>query len=344
MAYKKYTLLLLGALALFVLVNLVIWKTTTEAILTKKFSGGDLARMGYLPGSKVPRLDSVDLPKRHLNLADYQGQPIDMITIGDSFSHGGAGGRNAYYQDYIATANNLTVLNISPYKDLDPITTVSLWLNNGYLDKVRPRIVLIETSEKFCAVDLAKPIDFDRTISPEALARHKKVDYYAEWPKIAPINSGNMKFVLNTLLYRFSDHAFSSEVYVGKLRQKLFTARDGERLLFLKFKNFATAEQVATLNDNFNTLAGRLQAKGITLYFMPVVDKYTLYSDYLLKKKHQSSSFFEEFRKLPKNYGFIDTKSILSDELKKGTQDIFYADDTHWGWKASELIFGNKRF
>jgi len=339
MAFKKYTLLLIGAVVLFIATNYAIWKTVTEAILTEKYAGGDLARMGYLPGSKYPRTNSVDLPKRHLDLVDFKGQKIDILTIGDSFSHGGAGGHNAFYQDYIASFNNVTVLNLSPYKDFNTLTTVSLFLNNGYLDILKPRIILIETSERLCFPDMAKPVDFDLFIPQEILDGCKKVDYYVTRPKVPFINSGNFQFLLNTIYYKLSDHAFSSEVFIGPLKQKMFTVRDAERLLHLKYKDFASQEQLEILNDNLNKLSGRLKAKGIVLYFMPAVDKYNLYSDYLLNKKYISGSFFEDFRQLPKNYGFIDTKAILSAELKKGAQDIYYADDTHWGWKASESIF-----
>lgn len=344
MAYKKYALFIIAAVLLFAALNFVIWKTVTETILTKKFAGGDLARLGYLPGSKSERQNFVDLPKRHMNLADYKGGKVDMITMGDSFSHGGAGGRNPYYQDYIASFDNLSVLNISPYRELDAITTVSLFLNNGYLDRFNPRIILIEAAEKFCFTDMAKPVQFDLTIPQQVLDGYKKVDYYAEWPKMSFINSGNLNYLLYSLFYHLSDHAFFGTVYVGKLKQQMFTVSDPDRLLYFKYKKFASHDQLATLNDNLNKLAGRLKARGIALYFMPVADKYTLYDEYLLKNRYQPSSFFEEFRKLPKNYGFIDTKAILSEELKKGEKDIYFADDTHWSWKASEKIFSVVRF
>lgn len=339
MAYKKYTLLFLGTVFLFVVLNGLIWKTVTEDILTQKYSGGDLARMGYLPGSKFRRNISNDLPKRHLDLVDYKGQKIDVITLGDSFSHGGGGGHNSFYQDYIASLDDLTVLNISPYKDFDAITTVSMFLNNGYLDKLKPRIVLIESAERLSFDQMAKPVRFDLSIPQEILEGCKKFDHYFTLPKVSFINSGNLKYLQNIVYYKLSDHAFFSEVYIGKLKQKMFTARDAERLLFLKYKYYPSREQLELMNDNLNRLSDRLQEKGIRLYFMPAVDKYTLYSDYLVKAKYQPSSYFEEFRRLPKKYEFIDTKALLSEEVKKGVQDIYYADDTHWGWKASEKIF-----
>lgn len=107
---------------------------------------------------------------------------------------------------------------------------------------------------------------------------------------------------------------------------------------------FATPANVRSWNDSLNTLAERLAGKGIRLCFMPTVDKYTLYSDYLVRKPFPQSTFFEDLRKLPKHYTLIDTKAILAAEVAKGEKDVFYADDTHWSWKASRLIFDAVRF
>ena len=63
---------------------------------------------------------------------------------------------------------------------------------------------------------------------------------------------------------------------------------------------------------------------------MPCVDKYNLYSDYVVNNPYPRSIFFEKLRMLPKKYFFIDTKAILAAKLCKGEKDVFYADETHW--------------
>jgi hypothetical protein len=80
---------------------------------------------------------------------------------------------------------------------------------------------------------------------------------------------------------------------------------------------------------------------------MPAVDKYELYRDLIVPAdlgRAPRSIFFEELRKLPKSYRFIDTKALLEEELKRGELDIFYADDSHWSWKAPQKIFETVRF
>ena len=90
-----------------------------------------------------------------------------------------------------------------------------------------------------------------------------------------------------------------------------------------------------------------MAAKGIQLVFMPVVDKYELYRELIVAKEQVRAPrgiFFDELRKLPRRYRFIDTKAILEQELKRGELDIFYADDSHWSWKAPQKIFETERF
>mgnify|MGYP000467482794 CR=1 FL=1 len=49
-------------------------------------------------------------------------------------------------------------------------------------------------------------------------------------------------------------------------------------------------------------------------------------------------------RNVNKNYYLIDTKKILEEELLKNEVDIFYADDTHWSYKASNILINNESF
>ena len=74
---------------------------------------------------------------------------------------------------------------------------------------------------------------------------------------------------------------------------------------------------IINLNNNLATI---LKRRNINLYFMLAFDKYNLYSKYIVNNKDGVSTF-------------IDTKAI-----DRGIKDIFYADDTHWSYKASESI------
>ncbi|HEX9078756.1 MAG TPA: hypothetical protein VF795_04140 [Desulfuromonadaceae bacterium] len=341
MRYRRFALAFAVALALFAGGNYVIWKTVTEDLITDRhYQGGDLSRMGYLPGSKFRRRNTTDLPRRHIRLEEYDGRRVDMITIGDSFSNGGGGGYNRFYQDYIATRYGFEVLNIPRHNDLSPLVSIADLARSGFLKRSGARYLLLGVSEKAWR-EMSGPDPLGNTMDEATRKGFKRADYGTPLPRTAFINNGNFKFLLNALLYRFSDHAVFSQVYRAQLLTPLFTAEDSRTLLYLRYRETPGPGQVARLNDNLNLLAGLLARQGITLIFMPCVDKYDLYHPYLRAPRYAPSAFFEELRPLPKHYLFVDTKMILNDLLLRGEKDVYYPDDTHWSWKASLALAGS---
>ena len=81
MTRKQFTIGFLALLLFFVGLNFVIWKCATEVLLTKKFDGGDLARMGYALGSKQYRKVENTLPYRHIGMKEYDGRKIDVLPM-----------------------------------------------------------------------------------------------------------------------------------------------------------------------------------------------------------------------------------------------------------------------
>jgi len=358
--YKKFSISIAILLGCFFIYNLVVWKLFTENLLTDNLSdGGDLVRMGYIHGLKLQRRISYDLPRRHTELEEYTGEKVDLVTIGDSFSNGGGRGRNSYYQDYIAFNNDFTVLNIEPPSEMDFITLAACYLNNGFLEKTGTRYLLISSAERKCLDRFSTPLDFNKNLSMEQLAKLKKKYGGVRQNETAEtsggqrkhvdmINEGNFKFPLYTLYYLFSDHAFFSKTYKKKLTVPLFSVSDGKTLLLyrddLSRLGQSRHDSLIKMNDNLNAFADILAAKGIKLYFMPCVDKYNLYREFIIGSNSLQNAFFEQLRPLPKKYTLIDTKELLLPEVRNGVKDVFYADDTHWNWKASKKIFETVRF
>ncbi len=335
MNFRKFVRIFLLFLAIFIVANYVVWHFWTEELFSKKFDGGDLARKGYLPGVKLFRKTESTLPRRHLQMHDFRGQPIDVLTIGDSFSFGSGRGPNPYYQDFIATNSNVTVMNVYPYPTGDlfvgfsPLSTLAVLYKSGYLDMLKPKYILIESVERYCLVRFAKPLNFTAN-EPlnNVVAYFQKVDEANMFqpPEINFVNDGNLKFLWANLAYRISDN-YKDQVYVFDLNRPLFSVKKDRTLVTLgediRNVRFANKDTVAQLNAAFNKLADILAGKGILLYFMPVVDKYDLYSEFIIDNPYPKSCFFEELRKLPKKYKFIDTKAILLEEIRRGEKDIF---------------------
>lgn len=356
MRFKWFFRIVTGAVLLFALVNFIIWKLDTEMLLTNKYDGGDLARLSYLKKFKHPRKNSVDLPRRHELLTDFSKQ-YDLLVIGDSFTLGIGGGRNLFFQDYIATNSNMRVASLWPYPTDDavsgvsPLTSLILLYNSGLLDAVKPRYVLLESAQRFSVQRFGHPFDFNLTEPPEKMIGfHRDKKYSFDYlPPMGFMNDGNAKYLYHNFMYYFFGKSGSIPSF--RLSWRAFSVEWGDRLLVLpeEVSNtaLATPAAVRLMNDNLNHMAGLLKRKGIELVFMPVADKYELYRDSIVEdgpRSYPRSIFFEELRKQPKEYLFIDTKQLLGEELKRGEQDMYYADDSHWSWKASRKIFETVRF
>ncbi len=348
MRYKKaVSYIILGSI-IFIFLNALVWHVVLQNILGDNANVGDLTRLGYIWYLDDYR-EKTSFYQKKLEKVTYSNinnsEQFDLITIGDSFSNGRGGW---FYQDYIATHLNYRVLNIQLYNKKNAIETISMLSNSGFFKRVKTKNILIECVER--AVDsLSKEVNFQKTEDKNKLIEFYKIAEYKESPeKVFFINTANFKFILYNLFYKFSDNAFFSQVYKKRMSSNLFYTKQNE-LLFHQDeimtidlqKNIDTLNKI---NENLNKLSKKLEDDGIRLYFMPVVNKYTLYFDYIEDNEYSRSNFFENYEKLRKQYYYIDTKKILKDEVQKGEKEVFCADDTHWSWKAAEAIFHHSIF
>lgn len=351
MNYKKFVKLFILCIGIFVIFNMIIWTFFTKKILgtNNDIITGDLARMSYLSKYTHERKNNISLSNKHIEAKDYNFETIDMITIGDSFFNALSGGENPYFQDFLATKKDLKILNLFDLpRSRNSIETVISLSNSGFLKKTKVKYIVIESVQRKIVNNFLVNYDYNKNISLDDINKYynfsnkKTLKNLHYLPPTKFINNGNIKFIGYNLMYNFSDKAFVSKVYKTKLNKKLFSISTGTELLFFKndlrsiSKN--TKSNLKQINDNFNKLSKFLERDGIKLIFMPAVNKYDLYSSFIINNKYPKDPFFEEFRKLNKNYIYIDTKKILLPELIKGRKDIYYIDDTHWSNKASDVI------
>ena len=341
-------------LTIFIALNALIWFSWVKDLTDPKLKKGDLLRLGYLQGFTTPAMQSPPLPAHHIEAKDYNGQKIDMISIGDSFSMGNSL-QVGCYQDHLASHFNISILNIPTQKDLSfhPVTILIQLINSGYLDRIKPKYLLLQSIEREAASRLSSDFNLTKTSTiseleskfskrGNAMQQGDQRDDQSFDFNLKFINNGNWKFVTNNVQYLFRDNAFKSKVIKSKLKQHFFSSPQGDVLLFHRDDYTAARttnpQTMTTVNDNLNILADLLKTKGISLIFMPAPDKLTLYEPYLKKRTYPKSIFFEELRKLPRRYTFVDTKEILAKELSAGVKDLYYQDDTHWSWKAPAAI------
>ncbi len=359
MKYRVAVFWVILSIGAFLLLNYAVWKIWTEELLTS--SSGDLARLSYSTDVKSYRKMVDTLPVRHLGMHQYNGQHVDIITVGDSFSQGGGGGANRYYQDHIASINNATVLNIHPYEKrlengvlvdaFDPVRTLVVLINSGVIDSIKPRHIILESVQRASGIRLAREIDFNETAEIDKLNSFYRKDpnsIYTAQQKLFFINNGNVKVLYNKIMRLFSNKEVGG-VRREKLITGMFDCSTPDVLLYLKDDvntiPSTSGPSISTrANENLNRLDQLLKKRGISFHFMPVVDKYDLYADYIIGNRFGRSDFFEQLRQQERKYNLIDTKMILSPLLKNGLKDVYYVDDTHWSWKASNAIFSQVKF
>ncbi|MFT6895644.1 MAG: hypothetical protein ACJA13_000041 [Paraglaciecola sp.] len=342
MREKKYLSIFSLLTFLFVGFHFITWNLLTKNFFIYKDSMmiGDLGRMSYLTKSLTVRKNEQTLASKHISYSN-EIATIDVITIGDSFSNGGGGGTNSYYQDYIATKQNLNVMNMQS-SNSGYIETVLILNDNGILDKLNPKIIILGSVERRAVDRYAKIIDWKIGLKNNSTSFLDK-EYGDFKPKPSFINNLNYNALLYERLYKYDDNAIFSKVYTADLSKNLFSSEDKNRLLFyfedLTQLSKSNNKSISLLNKNLNQLQKILNEKNIKLYFMPSVDKYNLYSKYIQNNQYQQSTFFETLRPLKKEYSFIDTKMILEKMLDHNISDVYYSDDTHWSYKARKEIF-----
>lgn len=349
---KLFIKILITVILVFIFYHLAVWNFYTSKIfgLDKNIYVGDLARVSYQIDLLDSRESYYNLEKKHFHADNYNNnEPIDMLTIGDSFSHGGAGGKNSYYQDYLATNLDLNVLNLKGLKHSAYLfETILILLNNGELEKLKPKVILIESVSRFALSRFSKDFDFD--IEKSEITIESQIIKKQHIPYIPPL------LQINVANYKVPYYLIRSNFYTKvhplihrlQLKKKLFNIDKGNFLLFhnedIIAANTNAAISMKKLNENFNKLAIKLKELNIKLFFMPIVDKYDLYYDYIIDNPYNKNNFFDELRELKKEYYFVDTKKVLLQEVKNKKRDIFYADDAHWSYKASEAISKDKVF
>jgi hypothetical protein len=226
---------------------------------------------------------------------------------------------------------------------------IIIWINSGLLDLLKPKVIILESVERLALVRFTSKMKWDENASLPFIIKAMKEQDRMPYPPVSMINTGNYKCFIYNLMYCFSPNAFNySEAYRFDLDEPLFSAKADHTLLSytqdITSLGLINQENVQKMNNNLNHLADLLAKKGIKLVFIPIVDKYDLYYDHLIKKTTENNHFFDLLRPLPKHYYFVDTKSALRMLVSQNVKDIFHADDSHWSNIASEKVISTIPF
>ena len=353
MASKRFVLILVSCLYIFFLANVALWQSWVRDVFLTPDGHGSMARLSGIRFSK-PEITRFNYEEKHTEFADYALQNVqqsfDAITIGNSFSNGVGGN---YYQDYLVDRYHWSILNV---RIVDPFGTAVQTLyaldDLGYLDEIRPKIVIIEMLSAgvtgFGNISRSAPAmsrqGFIEAQGPTAV--QKKIQQDISGEKIAPavMVMANWRFLAHrAYAWTHPGHKPSESICALQLTRPCFSNPGMENLLVYPEvrgnRKFSDAS-IEAGNKGLNALADYLKQKGISLVFLPMVDKYDLYYPYIKDKDNlQEENIFAQLMKYPRDYVLIDTKTLLRRALEKEQiKDLYWADDDHYSWKAQQII------
>lgn len=363
---KTYAATAIAFFAAFFLGNLCLWHYFVYPTFLGEIETGhgDLLRVGG-----IARVDAATEPRiyeaHHTEFADYlkglalgEASTYDVLTIGDSFSNGGGG---AYYQDILGAETDLRILNVpAPTGKLNAIETYYALERLGYLDKIQPKVVILESVERYIddrygekLLETPKTTDTElrQLIAPDTFPSEEASTGTEntgagrlDWLLPPVMLNANGEYLVNKWFTLWHPDQLSSNTYCLRLTKPFFTNPGREnQLLFYDEELAYTKRPIRTdmVDKNLQNAAALAKSHGSQLYFMPVADKIDLYHPWLSeadKARWGENPFIGELHAAAQTYTVIDTRAILRPLLEQGEPDIWWQDDTHWTWKAAEQI------
>lgn len=305
---------------------------------------GDLARLGYLYSNPSPFRETIKKFKAYktekttyISTLDLNKvHHFDILTIGDSFSEQGGIG----YQTPIVDSG-FSVTHVDRFiSNESPIQNLVSMANSDFFDYIKPKYVILQSVERATIIrnealsfSQKKSMDSIKTlISQEVVKKANKksenkkeeINFFSDTTIKTPII--NLQYLFLTRPYKgiYRYKSISKDLFSNNPQELLFF---GDEIKTLSQKN--DVQKITKLNDNLNKIQQLLAKKGIKLIVLIAPDKYDLYYPYIKNPNKEKSSFFQHLDKMEKNYMYVPSFTILSEEIKKN-KDVYFYDDTHW--------------
>ncbi|OPX88310.1 MAG: hypothetical protein A4E52_01247 [Pelotomaculum sp. PtaB.Bin013] len=357
MSYKYFVKVFTIAIISFLIFHIILYGFTGEALsLPDKFikrsaytgrhepqrhievtAFGDLARLSYLYRLGVRRkvVDTSD-QNGYLNKDYNDNLTYPVLTVGDSFML--CNNDDERFSMLLQNKLNINCYNAAANGVLDPFSFLQ-----GDLMK-NAKVLVWESVERNINNDSFNigKVDFYYSASK------KKNEYEENWGKkntshkqLAVVNSSNIKFLVNNLSYNITGKPVLDKVDIVKLR-------NGRDLMFfhddlVSFNKTGDFEDICQPVAFISYINEQLKAKGITLIFLAVPDKFNAYYDEIVEeqKTKKDPHFIERLTsELQKNNVIaINLIDPFRNEIREG-RDVYYFDDTHWNGEGAEIAAG----
>jgi hypothetical protein len=205
-------------------------------------------------------------------------------------------------------------------------------INNGFLERLSPKWVIVESSERSFA-DRLLSLNLSDNVPLKEMLAYYKMDTVKPIAKKQPL----LYETLN--LFRLRLH-YKNLVKSAKLTDSLFSVRDNSLFFYqydLRRTNISDNESEA-IHATIDALKQKLSSKGIKLIYVVAADKYDLYEPFIKNNPYPVNHTLDHFLSLDSTTYFINTKTLLQPLLKAGVKDVYMANDSHWSYIASETL------
>ncbi|MCO6481151.1 MAG: hypothetical protein J5I62_00010 [Flavobacteriales bacterium] len=302
----------------------------------------DLMRIGLIPdlaGKTSDRFQEAFRRPFHFRpYAPGDTGKADVLIIGDSFSDQ----ENYGYDNYLAESVN--VLHLGRALSGNQMETLHGLINGGFFDREPVRYVVLECVERDF-VRIGREMDTTRVIDRAALDSmwerqvRKKPNLGYKF-----FSSTTYKFPYEFIRYLTRhDYLSNGQTYNVDLTTDTLFSNGLDKLFFFHqdldntdLNNDGTAVQ--GLNDALNKLAHKLHDRGTGLIVLVAPDKYDAYYEFIREKQRfPRPLFFTLMDPLPKDYLYVDSKSLVTAGMGRHT-DVYFPGDTHWSPFASVAV------
>ena len=297
---------------------------------------GDIGRLAMIPFGQEYDTELEKSNKMHeeifttiTDVHELKNIKADVLTIGDSFSERGIYG----YQNYLS-AHGVKVVNCDRYMYYNPVSYAYEVMDLGYIDSTNTDVLVVQVVERLFEgfMEDFNPRKQLPTIPTKNAKRKKK----------SP-NTWSLSRWRDYLMYRMG--RVSMPVSHVELDAGFFSGNDSSSLYIYREDIAATGiKNENRIKEVYRTLLDKANEKHIHLILMVAVDKLDLYQHHITDNTFTLKTVNEDiYRILEGDPHLLLTKDCLVPLIERGEKDIFLYNDSHWSYKAAEVV-GDKLY
>ena len=252
-----------------------------------------------------------------------------ILTIGDSFSQ--TNKRYISYNYYLAKSTDKVVYNLQPW-DVNP------FLRFLYVSKTQelPKIVIVESVERYFIERLCQ---LNVSLSASSMSSRHLIDTTYEYKSSSKtLLESTQEWVKREMNLK----GYENPIKSVKLSQSYFSCKDRENELHFYVDDIKITEltdSVANIaTEKLDSLFKYADSIGIELYVLIAADKYEVYQNYIVDNPYPPKTLLTKFMDLYNHPHLINSRDTLYRLVEKGVQDIYWANNTHWGIIGSKAV------